>query len=87
MNRFGFELLHELKAKKLQPVKMSEVEKKEVDVESVPEQNGTNDVDANAEVADEKTANVKKNKKKNKKKQTSEYDNRFSSDNKKKHIY
>ena len=60
---------------------MSEVEKKEIDAESVPEQNGTNDVDANAEVADEKTANAKKNKKKNKKKQTSEYDNRFSSDN------
>lgn len=66
---------------------MSEVEKKEIDAEAVPEQNGTNDAEANAEVADEKTANAKKNKKKNKKKQASEYDNRFGSDNKKKRSY
>lgn len=47
---------------------MSEVEKKEIEIESVPEQNGTNEIDANGEVADEKTANVKKNKKKKQKK-------------------
>lgn len=61
---------------------MSEVEKKEIDDESV--QNGAADVDANAEVAEEKIANAKKNKKKNKKKQSSEYDNRFCSEQEKK---
>lgn len=52
---------------------MSEVEKKEID-EALTEQNGTNEIDANAEIAngDEKPANAKKNKKNKKKKPSSE---------------
>lgn len=48
---------------------MSEVEKNEIDGETVvPEENGTTEVDANAEVANKKTENNKKNKKKKPKK-------------------
>lgn len=51
---------------------MSEIEKKEIE-EPLAEQNGTNDVDENAEIAngDEKTVNAKKNKKKKQKKPSS----------------
>lgn len=52
---------------------MSEIEKKEID-ESVAEENGVNETDPNAKIAngDEKTVNAKKSKKKKPKKPSSE---------------